>query len=302
MNRKNRGYWTIERCKKEALKYISRSEFKKKSGGAYNAAKKNGWLDKLCINMVCLGNRIRRLVYVYEFEDKSIYVGLTYNIDERDKKHRRDKRSGVFKHILKTGSNPKLTYTNFMHVEDAKTTEGEFVRKFRENGYKILNFSKTGGVGGGYLKWTFEKCKVEALSCTARKEFYDKNESAYNSARRNGWLEDICSHMNKKATKNKGYWTKEKCKEEALKYNRKIDLYKNSPGAYMAMLNNNWLTELCPNMKSKKRNGYWTKNLCLTEALKYKSKSNFRKLSGGAYRTALKNGWLDEIKLIINKK
>ena len=62
----------------------------------------------------------------------------------------------------------------------------------------------------------------------------------------------------------------------------------------MSMLNNGWLDELCPHMKTKKPNGYWTKERCAEEALKYETKSEFQKNSGGAYRAALKHNWLRE--------
>ena len=286
--RKNKGYWTKENCKKEVLKYSSRAEFKRGSGGAYNVAKKNGWLDELCEKMIYLGNRFKRCVYVYEFNDKSIYVGLTYNIEERDNKHKRA-------NIQKTGLIPELTYTDYMDVEEAKIKEGILVEEFRKKDYKILNISKTGGVGGGYLKWTFEKCLEEALKYNSRKEFCVKNESAYNSARRYNWLDEICLHMNKKKTKSKGYWTEEKCLEEVLKYSTKSELYKNSPGAYMFMLRNNLLQQFCPNMKSKKPNGYWTKEKCKEEALKYSSKKEFIERNGSVYSISCSNGWMYEI-------
>ena len=38
------GWWTYERCKKEASKYLSRKEFEQRRG-AYKASKKNNWLD-----------------------------------------------------------------------------------------------------------------------------------------------------------------------------------------------------------------------------------------------------------------
>ena len=43
-------------------------------------------------------------------------------------------------------------------------------------------------------------------------------------------------------------WTKEKCQEEALKYNHKIDFKKNSKGAYPASLSNGWISEICSHM------------------------------------------------------
>ena len=39
------GYWTFERCLKEAQKYNTRSEFEKGNGSAYTTARKNGWLN-----------------------------------------------------------------------------------------------------------------------------------------------------------------------------------------------------------------------------------------------------------------
>ena len=37
--------WTEDSCKKEAEKYKSRSEFRKNSNRAYEASKRNGWID-----------------------------------------------------------------------------------------------------------------------------------------------------------------------------------------------------------------------------------------------------------------
>ena len=45
------GKWTKKACKKEALKYKKRSDFKKGSNGSYNADRKNGWLDEICAHM-----------------------------------------------------------------------------------------------------------------------------------------------------------------------------------------------------------------------------------------------------------
>lgn len=47
-------------------------------------------------------------------------------------------------------------------------------------------------------------------------------------------------------------------------------------------------------MESKKR-GYWTKEKCHEEALKYETKSDFQKFSKSAYSSARKNIWIDEI-------
>lgn len=288
-------YWNKERCTKEALKYKSRSVFKKQSSGAFGSAYKNGWMNEICSHMKVIGNRLSRLVYVYEFDDNSVYVGLTHDIDERDKRHKIDKRSKVYQHIKKNKLKPILTYSKYMTTEDAIVLEREKVKEYQNNGFKILNIATPGGIGGGYIKWTLEKCEKEALKFNSRINFARKNNSAYNSARRYGWLDKICVHMITVNTKPIGYWTKERCIEEAKKYKTKSDLYENSPGAYMSMLRNDWLIELCPHMKTKKANGYWTKEKCLEEALKYNSKSEFNIKSGGAYRVILKNNWINDM-------
>jgi len=293
MKRKCRNYWTKERCIEEGLKYKLRSKFKENSGGAYNASNKNGWLSDVCSNMSVVGNKFRRLVYVYEFDDKSAYVGLTYNIEERDNKHRRDSRSSVFKYIKKTGMNPELSYSDYIDIEDAKILEGVKINEYKNLGYNVLNLAESGAVGGGNLKWTKEKCIKEANNYKKRTKFAKGSNSAYNSARNNGWLDEICAHMDKVDKKPKGYWTKERCGEEVLKYRSKKELYNKKPGVYMSMFKNGWLDELCPHMKTKMQNGYWTIERCRDEANKFETRGDFQKNSGSAYRASLNNGWIN---------
>ena len=94
--------------------------------------------------------------------------------------------------------------------------------------------------------WTKEKCHEEALKYITKKEFNSVSNSVYSTAQKNGWLNDICSHMTK--GERKIYWTKEKCHEEALKYNKRSEFKKNS-GGYGAALRKGWLDEICSHMK-----------------------------------------------------
>lgn len=48
-------------------------------------------------------------------------------------------------------------------------------------------------------------------------------------------------------------------------------------------------------MRKKLPNGYWTKEKCHVEALKFKYKIEFLKNSASAYVISRKNSWLDEI-------
>ncbi|MCK9416704.1 hypothetical protein M0Q97_08625 [Candidatus Dojkabacteria bacterium] len=47
-------------------------------------------------------------------------------------------------------------------------------------------------------------------------------------------------------------WTKEKCQDEALKYNNKTDFRKNSRIIYDYSYRKGWLNEICSHMKNKK--------------------------------------------------
>lgn len=154
-----RTNWTKEKCKEEALKYNSRSEFYKKSPSAYNKSIKMGWIDEICESMVVLKKPDRY--------------------------------------------------------------------------------------------WTKEKCKEEALKYNSKIEFKLGSISSYIVSTKNGWTDEICSHM-VNLRKSVGYWTKEKCQEEALKYNSRTEFQKNSVSAYVRSRKEGWLDEICSHMNKLK--------------------------------------------------
>jgi predicted GIY-YIG superfamily endonuclease len=142
--------------------------------------------------------------------------------------------------------------------------------------------------------WTKEKCFEESLKCNSKKEFNNNYPGGYNSSIKNGWLDEICIHMNIKDIKPKGYWTKERCKEQSIKYNCKSEFQRESISAYQISINNNWLDEICTHMQIY-RKPKWTKQLCIEESFKYITKGEFRKKSPSAYERSRKEGWLNEL-------
>jgi len=48
-----------------------------------------------------------------------------------------------------------------------------------------------------------------------------------------------------------GYWTKERCAEEAKKHKTRTEFQRNSSGAYSAALENSWLDQICSHMEIK---------------------------------------------------
>lgn len=245
------GYWKIkENCHKEALNYDNISEFAKNHGQAYLNVNKMNWGGDIFSHMIRKGNSHNRCIYSFEFSDNHAYIGLTYDINERKSGHlntKTKKQSSVAKHIIKTGLIPKFfKLTEYIFIAEAILQEEKFLNDYVNNGWKILNQMKTGGIGGNILYWTKEKCQEEALIYEFRNEFRINANGAYDAAYRNGWLDLICSHM-LIHRKNKNYWTFNKCLNEYLKYENKTKFARKSSGAYDAAHRNGWLKKIYEN-------------------------------------------------------
>lgn len=95
--------------------------------------------------------------------------------------------------------------------------------------------------------WTLEKCKMDALQYKSKKEWREDSVDGYNAAVRYSWMGECSKHMIE-LVKPRGYWTLERCKEEALKYKTRNqwDLIRRS--GYRIALKNGWLDECCKHM------------------------------------------------------
>jgi predicted GIY-YIG superfamily endonuclease len=100
----------------------------------------------------------------------------------------------------------------------------------------------------------------------------------------------------KELLKSDGYWTKQNCILEALKYKYRSEFKKKCSGAYNVCVKNKWLDDVCTHMiKPQIHNKYWTKELCLEKSLKCFYRKEFENTHPDAYQAAQKYGWLDEI-------
>ena len=282
--------WSKELCKQEALKYLSKTEFKKNAGGAYNMAYYGNYLDEICSHMPIIGNIKKRCIYAAEFSDGYAYIGLTFNLNRRISKHLGDKRSQIYKHIELYDIKPIFKQiTEYVDIITAKAFEGKYVNDYMINGWCILNIAKTGSVGGHTGYWTKELCKLEALKYKNKKDFTFEKMGAYLSAQRNGWLDEICQHMIPK----KGFWSLEKCYEEALKYNTRGEFQKKSHKSYYSAQRNGWLDEICKHMLPSRNK--ISKDRCYEEAKKYTTRNEFNKKNGSVYKASRKYGILNEV-------
>ncbi len=195
-----------------------------------------------------VGSKYNRLIYSFEFPDKSVYVGLTYNPKQRMNRHLVDCKSQVYKHMIKTGFEPIFKILSpFVYKDFAIVKEGKCLNKYKNDGWKILNVSKTGGLGGDTLIWTKEKCIEEAKKYKHKSDFARNSKGAYDSAYNNNWLKDCYVHMIEKY-KHKKYWCLETCKKEALKFNNKNEWKKKSNYSYNIARINSWLNTCSEHM------------------------------------------------------
>lgn len=139
--------------------------------------------------------------------------------------------------------------------------------------------------------WTKERCHIEALKYTNRRDFHFKSKSAYGAAWIHGWLDDICSHM-ELYSKPSGYWTKERCAARAKKYIRRSEFQRHERAAYSAAWKNGWLNDICAHMQSPH---IYSKEECREIALMYHVERDWRINSAASYSHARKNGWLTEL-------
>lgn len=152
-------------------------------------------------------------------------------------------------------------------------------------------------------KLTLEDCKNNALNYIKKHDWMNNSRAFYSKASREGWIDLCCQHMTNKEVKDPGYWTKERCVEEAKRYKTKIEWYKNSQSSYAIAGKRKWMHYCTGHMiETKKINGYWTKERCIEDALKYKTIKDWMNNSFTSYSKSCRNKWILECTSHMNIK
>ncbi len=145
-----------------------------------------------------------------------------------------------------------------------------------------------------HRRWTDEEIIEDARKYGTNKEWREGSPSMYVMAYKRGIAEECCAHM-QMLTKPKGYWTKQRCKEDALLYNTVSDWVSNSPSAYQTAHKHGWLEECCAHMvEGCKPVGYWTEERILVEARKHSSGIEWKRAGGGSWPAAQRLGILEK--------
>lgn len=148
--------------------------------------------------------------------------------------------------------------------------------------------------------WTIDICIKEALKYKRRSDFKFGYNKCYSTCQKNGWLNEVCSHMPKpKSVIGQTIFTKEYCWEKAKQYTSRTEFSEKEKRSYVVACKNGWVNEICSHMTSShshyKPMYYWdNKENIIVESKKYTSRIDFIKGSPHAYEAAHSRGLLDD--------
>lgn len=142
--------YDLESAIAEAKKFKTKKEFSHLRWTAVKIIEKYHMEDVAYAHFDTGRNWFNRLVYVYEFEErKTAYIGITCNYERRNKQHMEGRcKSPVYNFIKETGIMPTAKQiTEYIPFNEARILEGEYIKKYKDEGWVVLNKAKAGGLG-----------------------------------------------------------------------------------------------------------------------------------------------------------
>jgi hypothetical protein len=311
------GYWNEKTCIESALKFTTLKEWTKAFPSAVAKSRQLGIREKCTAHMVVRKITMPKKVKPSGYWAKETFIkecSLYSNFFELKNNNPSSvecaRSGGYLDEVLeflgwekrKTLGRKVTKWTKEMCLEDALkyTTKVEWEKNSvncysaaRRNGWYEECSKHMVVLCRNKNYWTKERCIKDALNYNTKIAWKLSLKSGYNAASKNGWLDECCGHMISNS-KPAGYWTKERCMEEALKHSKLMDWRNNNQTSHNAAKRNGWFEECTKHMSIQKRNQIWDKEKCIKEALKYSRFMDWRNNGGGSISAARKNGWYEE--------
>lgn len=284
---------TDEECLKTARCCVHISDWVKKYSREYSKAKKDKNLYQECVkHMTPLGNINKRCLYIF-YGGNECYIGITYNINHRMKQHILTER---YKNLeAKYGKVKVELLSDFLSIDDVKILEINTIEKYKKNGWKILNKSKGGEIGGRNSVYNDKDLFEQAKLFTSPSEWKKCDNSLYSIAHYRGLYFNCTKHMLVKSKR-----TKDTLIKIASNYSTKREWRKFDKLSYDSAYNMRVLDECCVHMKPE--NSWLSFITVKSEALKYRTTKEWKEISPGSYYSAFKNGWYKELSKSIKQK
>ena len=305
----NRKY-TDEEAEKVAKKYKTKADFRKNDKGYYYYALRRHIMPKFTWlqSEPHLFNAINYVYRYYFQEQNAVYVGRTINIEERDFDHHRDRgkeSSAVLKFAKERGVEvPKIEILERgLTGEESQIKEDDYVRKYRNEGFIVLNKGATGkGTGSLGIKKKYSRKRF--LEIASRYEFVSdfskEQHPLYVAAVKYGWLQD--AYFLKRKNRTSKDFSKEMCLSVARQCSSRTELFDRDSTVYSKMLKEGWMDE-CEWLKSAHEGQKTLTHVyCLEIAKRYSSLTIMHKEQSAIVKKLYKTGWIDECKWLPSRK
>lgn len=338
---RERGYWTKDKVQKLLDKCSTRVEFQKKYHAAYRAAQRHGWLDSL---MESIPMQIKPRGYWTKDRLKKIAENFTDRskfAEEHPGLYAITYREGwveeIFSHMIRktkkfSDEEIHLIASQCKNVAEFRKKHNQAYRQANRRGLLEVIYTKYKLKRAYRDRISKENCKEAAKKCKSRTEFQKTYKSEWASARRNGWLDEICSHMERKGNKFQkhiyciffddetayvgltydlrarylNHLRKSSFKDKFNRFNwHAVILHRNinfRDALVYEQIYINYLMDsdwYCLNtMPGGSLGGThfkWTEEKLFVEAKKYQTRTEFNRKSSGAYSAAWKLGLLDKV-------
>ena len=303
--------WTYEKCKEEAKKYSSRSEFLKKSNNAYSSSWRNKWLDDFFPKEKITYEKCKEEAKKYKNRSEFKLNSSTYFYVAKNNNWIND-----FFGEYKGKKNGYWTYEKCKEEAKKYSSRVEFFKKkphvyyksLRNDWIKDFDWLKTPKLNNTLNEknnfiyaYECEEYKTVYVGRTinVKKRHNQHNRLIYKTKKYDS-IKTFFNEINQKLPlpkvleENLTFSESQICEEKWVNY----------------YINNNW------NVLNKARVGLnksslgkvylkWTYEKCKEESKKYNSKMDFKNGSNGAYWASIKNKWINDfywLKEIIKPK
>lgn len=136
-------------------------------------------------------------VYACEFEDRHVYVGLSFR---STRKSEHTVRGPVREHAAVCPNYAfKVVQDSIAAPSEVQLAEKAWMERYASEGWTLLNQNRAGGLGTvRAVKWTKEAVLAEARKYATKQAWINGSQASYRIAKREGWFDEASAHMPKR--------------------------------------------------------------------------------------------------------
>jgi predicted GIY-YIG superfamily endonuclease len=239
-----------------------------------------------------VGSKFKRAIYAFEFPDKTVYVGLTFNFERRYQEHM--SKSRLLKEKTRQLGHTLVKFDEWYEKDIAAVKEQEKLDEYLRKGWTVLNKAKAGGLGKDKF-WTIEMINREVAKYSSIYDFRTNAPKAYGAASRMGVIKTMTKNLTARMRPH-GYWDPTTIAKEAKKYTSRSSFQAGSSSAHQAAKRLGILEQVCKHMIQKSVPvGYWTRDRILSVSQKYSTLNDFWKNESKTAKAARRLGVYQEV-------